>query len=70
MIGAERWLSRVDRLGPSVRAKPAPAGGRVRLQAMWDVLKWQNDTLSIAWWALVAFALLVIIAAGSRAAKK
>ena len=37
---------------------------------MWDVLKWQNDKLSVAWWALVAFALLVIIAAGSHAAKK
>jgi hypothetical protein len=36
---------------------------------MWDVLKWQNDTLSIAWWALIAFAILVIIAAGSRAAR-
>ena len=37
---------------------------------MWDVLKWQNDTLSIAWWALVAFAVLVIIAAGSRTTRK
>jgi hypothetical protein len=37
---------------------------------MWDILKWQNDTLSVAWWALVAFAILVIIAAGSRAARK
>jgi hypothetical protein len=36
----------------------------------WDVLKWQNDTLGVAWWALVAFAVLVIVAAGSRAAKK
>jgi hypothetical protein len=36
---------------------------------MWDVLKWHNNALSIAWWALIAFALLVIIAAGSRAAK-
>ena len=27
---------------------------------MWDILKWQNDTLSVAWWALVAFAVLVI----------
>ena len=39
------------------------------VQDMWDILKWQNDTLSIAWWALVSFALLVIIVAGSRAAK-
>ncbi len=37
---------------------------------MWDVLKWQHDTLSVAWWALIAFAVLVIIAAGSRAARK
>jgi hypothetical protein len=37
---------------------------------MWDVLKWQNDTLSVAWWALLGFAFLVIVAAGSRAAKK
>jgi hypothetical protein len=38
-------------------------------QDMWDIVRWQNDTLSIAWWALIAFALLVIIAAGSRAAR-
>ncbi len=37
---------------------------------MWDVLKWQHDTLSIAWWALIVFAVLVIIAAGGRAAKR
>jgi hypothetical protein len=36
---------------------------------MWDILKWQDGTLSVAWWALLAFTLLVIIAAGSRAAK-
>jgi hypothetical protein len=36
---------------------------------MWDILRWQDGTLSIAWWALIAFALLVIIAAGSRARK-
>jgi hypothetical protein len=36
---------------------------------MWDILRWDNNTLSIAWWALIAFALLVIIAAGARAAK-
>lgn len=36
---------------------------------MWDVLTWQNDTLSVAWWALIAFAILVIIAAGSHAAR-
>jgi hypothetical protein len=44
-------------------------GSRDTVRAMWDILKWQNDTLSIAWWALVSFAVLVIIAAGSRAAK-
>jgi hypothetical protein len=48
----------------------ARAFGGARVQDMWDVLKWQNDTLSVAWWALVAFAVLVIIAAGSRAARK
>jgi hypothetical protein len=37
---------------------------------MWDVLKWQNDTLSVAWWAVTGFALLVIIVAGSRSARK
>jgi len=37
---------------------------------MWDVVRWQNDTLSIAWWAMLGFALLVIIAAGSRAGRK
>jgi hypothetical protein len=37
---------------------------------MWDIVKWQDDTLSIAWWALLGFALLVIIAAGSRAGKR
>ena len=43
---------------------------RTNVRGMWDVLKWQNDTLSVAWWALVAFAVLVIIAAGGRAARK
>jgi hypothetical protein len=37
---------------------------------MWDILRWQHHTLSVAWWALIGFALLVIIAAGSRAARK
>ena len=37
---------------------------------MWDVPKWQNDTLSVACGRWGAFALLVIIAAGRRAAKK
>ena len=38
--------------------------------AMWDVLKWQNDTLSVAWWALLLFAFLILVAAGSHAARK
>jgi hypothetical protein len=46
----------------------SPHGATVLL-AMWDILRWDNNTLSIAWWALIAFALLVIIAAGARAAK-
>jgi hypothetical protein len=46
------------------------SGSPVNVYDVWDVLKWQNDTLSVAWWALVAFAVLVIIAAGSRTAKK
>jgi hypothetical protein len=37
---------------------------------MWDVLKWQNDTLSVAWWALPLFAFLILVAAGSHAARK
>jgi hypothetical protein len=41
-----------------------------RVQTMWDVLKWHDGTLSVAWWALIGFALLVIIAAGSRASRK
>jgi hypothetical protein len=47
--------------------------GRQRIgfrQQMWDVLTWHDGTLSVAWWALLGFALLVIIAAGSRAAGK
>jgi hypothetical protein len=36
---------------------------------MWDIIKWHDGTLSVAWWALLAFALLVVIAAGTRAAK-
>jgi len=31
---------------------------------MWDVLRWHDGTLSVAWWALVALAILVMIAAG------
>jgi hypothetical protein len=37
---------------------------------MWDILKWDDGTLSVAWWALIGFALLVIIAAGSRAGRR
>jgi hypothetical protein len=37
---------------------------------MWDVLKWQDGTLSVAWWALIGIALLVLIAAGGRATRK
>ncbi len=37
---------------------------------MWDILIWQNGTLSVAWWALIAFAILVIIASGSHAARR
>jgi hypothetical protein len=37
---------------------------------MWDILKWQNDTLSVAWWAVLLIAFLILVAAGSRAAKK
>jgi hypothetical protein len=36
---------------------------------MWDILKWHDGTLSVAWWALLAFAPWVVIAAGTRAAK-
>jgi hypothetical protein len=37
---------------------------------MWDVLSWHDGTLSIAWWALIGFALLVIIAAVSLAGRR
>jgi hypothetical protein len=37
---------------------------------MWDVLKWQHDTLSVAWWAVLVFAFLLLVAAGSRASKR
>jgi hypothetical protein len=37
---------------------------------MWDIVTWQNSTLSIAWWFLLLLVLLVIIAAGSHAAKR
>jgi hypothetical protein len=37
---------------------------------MWDVLTWHNGTLSMAWWAVIGLALLVIIVAGSSSARK
>jgi hypothetical protein len=37
---------------------------------MWDVLKWQHDTLSVAWWALLGLAFLLLVAAGSRAGRR
>ena len=43
---------------------------RARVYLMWDVLRWHDGTLSVAWWALVGFAVLVVIAAGSRAGRK
>jgi hypothetical protein len=36
------------------------------LGAMWDVLTWHNGTLSVAWWALIVFAFLLLVAAGSH----
>jgi hypothetical protein len=37
---------------------------------MWEILSWHHGTLAVAWWALLGFVLLVIIAAGSSAARK
>ena len=37
---------------------------------MWDVLTWHDGTLSVAWWALLGFVFLVIVAAGSRAGRR
>jgi len=37
---------------------------------MWDVLKWQDGTLSIAWWAVIVIAFLMLVAGGSHAAKR
>jgi hypothetical protein len=37
---------------------------------MWDVLTWHDGTLSIAWWALLGFVFLVLVAAGSRAGRR
>jgi hypothetical protein len=37
---------------------------------MWDVLKWQHGTLSVAWWALIVLVLLLLVAGSSRATKR
>ena len=29
---------------------------------MWDVLAWHDGTLSVAWWALLGFVVLVLVA--------
>ena len=48
------------------RRSPRAQYGR----AMWDVLKWQDGTLSVAWWAVVVLVFLVLVAGGSRAAER
>jgi hypothetical protein len=73
--GRPRQATAGSRSMSGVRPRRPSAAGmrdvpRARVPGMWDVLKWQHDTLSIAWWALVVFAVLVFIAAGSRAAKR
>lgn len=37
---------------------------------MWDVLRWHDGTLSVAWWIIVLIAFLVLAAGGSRAARR
>ena len=37
---------------------------------MWDVLKWQDGTLSVAWWAVIVRVCLVLVAGGSHAARR
>jgi hypothetical protein len=37
---------------------------------MWGVLKWQHDTLNIAWWALLGLAFLLLVVAGSRTGRR
>jgi hypothetical protein len=37
---------------------------------MWDVLSWHDDTLSVAWWALLVLAFLLLLLAGSRAGRR
>jgi len=40
------------------------------LAFMWDVLTWHNGTLSVAWWAVIVLVFLMLVAGGSRAAKR
>ena len=37
---------------------------------MWDVLTWHNGTLSVAWWVVLVLIFLMLVAAGSHAAKR
>jgi hypothetical protein len=37
---------------------------------MWGILTWHNEPLSIAWWAFLVLAFLLLAAGGSRAAKR
>jgi hypothetical protein len=37
---------------------------------MWDVLEWHGGTLTMAWWAVVGLAFLLLVAASSRATRK
>jgi uncharacterized membrane protein YhaH (DUF805 family) len=32
---------------------------------MWDVLRWHDGTLSIAWWFLILVAVVLVAAAGA-----
>jgi hypothetical protein len=64
-----------DEAGPTSAAPTylsAPTGGspRARVHDMWDVLKWHDGTLSVAWWALLGLAFLLLVFAGSRAGRR
>jgi len=37
---------------------------------MWDVLTWHDGTLAIAWWVVILLVFLMLVAAGSQAAKR
>jgi hypothetical protein len=37
---------------------------------MWDILTWHDGTLAVAWWAVLVFVFLALVAGGSRAAKR